>query len=260
MRIINEICPEVIINLAAQSHVAVSFEVPIETSAVTGLGALNIFEAVRIVNKNIRIYQAGSSEMFGGMLGRQILDENSNFYPKSPYAAAKVFAHNQATIYRDSYNMAISNGILFNHESPRRGENFVSRKITLAVANILIGKQKILSLGNVNAKRDWGHAREYARAIRLMMDAQQPDDYVVATGESFSVMDFANIAFEYANLDLDKHLRIDSKLFRPNEVEDLLGNPIKIYNKLNWRHEINLKELVKEMVDSDFAMLKSYGN
>lgn len=257
IRIIDLVNPQVVINLAAQSHVAVSFDVPIETSGITGLGALQIFEAVRLVNKDIRIYQAGSSEMFGGMLGREILDEDSFFYPKSPYAAAKVFAHNSAVLYRESYGMHISNGILFNHESPRRGENFVSRKISLAVARIVLGKQKYLSLGNIHSKRDWGHAREYARAIKMIVESRVADDYVVATGESYSVLDFAQIAFKYANIDLDSHLRIDPKLFRPNEVEDLLGSPRKISSSLGWSHNISLSELVTEMVDADIGNVKS---
>ena len=193
--------------------------------------------------------------MFGGMLGRDSLNEESNFVPKSPYAAAKVFAHHAAQIYRNSYDMFLANGILFNHESPRRGENFVSRKITLAVARISLGMQKKLLLGNIEAKRDWGHAKEYIRAIRLIVEAPNPDDYVVATGKFHSVRDFVKLAFDFVDLDWEKFLEIDPKLFRPNEVEDLLGNPSKIANNLGWHHEMELKQLVDDMMRADLHML-----
>ena len=255
VRVIADVQPDIVVNLAAQSHVGISFEVPIETGHVTGLGALALFEAVRIVNPKIRVYQAGSSEMFGGMLGRSSLDENSILMPKSPYAVAKVFAHHSAQVYRDSYGMFVSNGILFNHESPRRGENFVSRKITLAAARISLGLQKKLVLGNMQAKRDWGHAKEYVRAIRLICEASEPNDYVVATGKFHSVTDFARLAFEYVNLNFEKYTEVDSKLFRPNEVEDLLGNPTKIRTELGWKHDMELSELVKDMMDSDLSAL-----
>lgn len=256
VRVIDKVQPNYVINLAAQSHVAVSFEVPLETANVTGLGALALFEAVRIVNPAIRVYQAGSSEMFGGMLGRQSLDEESGFFPKSPYANAKVFAHHSATIYRDSYGMHISNGILFNHESPRRGENFVSRKITIAAARISMGLQEKLFLGNLEAKRDWGHASEYVRAIRLMVEAETPDDFVVATGKSYSVREFASKTFMKLNLDFDKYVTIDKSLLRPNEVEDLLGNPNKIEKKLGWKHEIDLDGLIDDMLKTDLENAK----
>jgi GDPmannose 4,6-dehydratase len=254
VRLISEIEPEVIVNLAAQSHVGVSFEVPIETSLVTGLGALVLFEAARIVNKEIKIYQAGSSEMFGGMLGRPILNENSSFYPKSPYAVAKVFAHHSATNFRESFGMKISNGILFNHESPRRGENFVSRKITLSAARISMGLQQKLFLGNLDAKRDWGHAREYAKAISLIAESENSSDYVVATGQSFSVRQFVEITFKKLNLEWEEFVHIDQGLFRPNEVEDLLGDPTKILNDLNWKHSVDLDELIDEMLESDLKL------
>lgn len=256
VRVIALVEPDLVVNLAAQSHVAISFEVPIETGHVTGLGALALFESVRIVNPNIRIYQAGSSEMFGGMLGRTSLDEQSIFMPKSPYAVSKVFAHHSAQVYRDSYGMFVSNGILFNHESPRRGENFVSRKITLAAARISLGLQNKLILGNIEAKRDWGHAREYVRAIRAICEAEKPGDYVVATGKFYSVTDFAKLAFEYVNLDYKKYVEVDSSLFRPNEVEDLLGDPSKIRKELGWAHEIELPDLVKDMMDSDLSAIR----
>jgi GDPmannose 4,6-dehydratase len=255
IRVIAQIQPSLVVNLAAQSHVGVSFEVPIETGHVTGLGALAIFEAVRIVNDKIRIYQAGSSEMFGGMDGRDILSEKSEFNPKSPYAAAKVFAHNSARIYRDSYGMFISNGILFNHESPRRGENFVSRKITMAAARISLGTQSKLKLGNIESRRDWGHAQEYARAIDLIMTAESADDYVVATGKSYSVKQFADLAFSFVGLDYNKYVEIDQNLFRPNEVDELTGDPTKIRQKLGWVHEKELADLVADMMKSDLDAL-----
>ena len=253
VRIIDKTKPDHIVNLGAQSHVAVSFEVPIETSLVTGVGAAALFEGVRIVNKDIRIYQASSSEMFGGGAGNTKLNENSLFVPKSPYAASKVYSFHMANIYRDSYGMHITNGILFNHESPRRGENFVSRKISLAVANIKKNRQEKLHLGNLEATRDWGHARDYMRAVRMMLDSESPDDYVVATGVGHSVRDFAKQAFGLADLDFEKHVVIDQALFRPNEVHNLLGDPSKIKNCLGWSPEVNFEELVREMVESDLS-------
>ncbi len=261
IRVLAKIEPEVVINLAAQSHVGVSFEVPLETSSVTGLGALAIFEAVRIVNSSIKIYQAGSSEMFGGMLGRETLSEKSHFSPRSPYAVAKVFAHYSAVNYRESYGMQISNGILFNHESPRRGENFVSRKITLGAARISKGIQKRLTLGNLDAKRDWGHAKEYVRAISLIAEADAPDDYVVATGQSFSVRRFLQMTFEKLNLDWEEFVDIDPKFFRPNEVLDLLGDPAKIKQNLGWEHRVSLNELINDMLTHDLEIAaKEYKN
>jgi GDPmannose 4,6-dehydratase len=259
IRVISQVEPNYIINLAAQSHVAVSFEVPIESGMVTGIGAHALFEAVKIVNQDIRVYQAGSSEMFGGMLSRQTLNEECIFVPKSPYAAAKVYAHQMAKIYRESYGMFIANGILFNHESPRRGENFVSRKITLGAARIAAGQQKYLRLGNINAKRDWGHAREYIRAIRMIVEADAPDDFVVATGKSHSVQDFLDETFSILGLKWQDHIQIDSNLYRPNEVEDLLGDPSKIKNTLGWKHEISFQDLVKEMLHSDMKIVSKNG-
>ena len=259
IRVISEVEPDLVINLAAQSHVAVSFEVPIESGLVTGIGAHALFEAVKIVNPNIRVYQAGSSEMFGGMLGRSSLDEQCAFIPKSPYAVAKVYAHHIARVYRESYGMFIANGILFNHESPRRGENFVSRKITLGAARIAFGQQKYLALGNIDAKRDWGHAREYVRAIRMIIESDSPDDYVVATGKFYSVRDFLEETFSILGLKWQDHVQIDPKLFRPNEVEDLLGDPSKIATALGWKHEINFQSLVGEMLESDMKLVSKNG-
>ena len=256
IRIIQEVEPTQFINLAAQSHVGVSFEVPLETASITGVGAAAVFEAVRIVNPAIKIYQASSSEMYGGSQGSNLLDENSTFDPKSPYAAAKVYAFNMAKIYRDSYDMHISNGILFNHESPRRGENFVSRKITKAVAAIKLGYQHKLYLGNLSATRDWGHARDYMVAVRDMLDAEVADDYVVATGTSRSVQEFANLAFKTADLDASDFIEVDPKFFRPNEVQDLRGDASKIYSKLGWQPQTTFENLVKEMVMSDLNELE----
>lgn len=229
---------------------------PIETASITGLGAAAVFEAVRIVNPSIRIYQASSSEMYGGGHGSTLLDENSTFDPKSPYAAAKVYAFNMAKIYRDSYGMHISNGILFNHESPRRGENFVSRKITKAVAAIRLGHQQKLHLGNISATRDWGHARDYMVAVRDMLEAESADDFVVATGTSHSVLEFAELAFKTVNLDASNFIEVDPKFFRPNEVQDLRGNASKIYSKLGWQPQTTFENLVKEMVMSDLNELE----
>jgi GDPmannose 4,6-dehydratase len=251
IRILDSVNPEHVVNLGAQSHVAVSFEVPLETGQITGLGAAAMFEAVRIVNPSIRIYQASSSEMFGGGEGSNFLNEQSVFSPKSPYAAAKVYAHQMATLYRESYGMHISNGILFNHESPRRGENFVSRKITKSVARISKGKQNKLFLGNIHATRDWGHARDYMEAVRLMLSAPNPDDYVVATGVAHSVKHFVDLAFDMVGLDVEKHLEIDETLFRPNEVKDLLGDPSKIQSQLGWKPKTTFENLVEEMIQFD---------
>jgi GDPmannose 4,6-dehydratase len=256
IRVIESVQPDHIVNLGAQSHVAVSFEVPIETGVVTGIGAASVFEAVRIVNPKIRVYQASSSEMFGGGEGTQKLNESSPFSPKSPYAAAKVYGHFMARLYRESYGLHISNGILFNHESPRRGENFVSRKITKGVARISQGKQNKIRLGNLDATRDWGHARDYMKAIRLMLAFDEPDDYVVATGISHSVREFSELAFSTVNLDSEKYVEIDSRLFRPNEVQDLLGDPTKIKTKLGWSPETSFEELVAEMIDSDLSVAR----
>ena len=253
VRIIDKTKPNHVVNLAAQSHVAVSFEVPIETSLVTGVGAAALFEGVRIVNKDIRIYQASSSEMFGGGAGKVKLNEKSFFEPKSPYAASKLYSFHMANIYRDSYGMHISNGILFNHESPRRGENFVSRKITLAIANIKKNRQEKLHLGNLEATRDWGHARDYMRAVKMMLDSESPDDYVVATGVGHSVRDFAERAFRLAELNFEEYVVINPALFRPNEVHNLLGDPSKIKASLGWTPEVSFEELVHEMVESDLS-------
>jgi GDPmannose 4,6-dehydratase len=259
VRILTEVQPDHVVNLAAQSHVGISFEIPIETGFTTGIGAASVLEACRIVNPQIRIYQASSSEMYGGDAGENVhLSEESRFNPKSPYAASKVFAYDMARIYRESYGMHITNGILFNHESPRRGENFVSRKITIAAANISLKKQSTLHLGNLDAYRDWGHARDYMRAVYLMLVADEPDDYVVATGKAFNVADFAKMAFQKVGLNWEDFVEVDQRLFRPNEVKYLLGDPKKITSKLGWRPETSFHELVSEMVESDLVRAKGH--
>jgi GDPmannose 4,6-dehydratase len=255
IHVIDLVQPDHVVNLAAQSHVGVSFEVPIETGVVTGIGAVSVFEAVRIVNSKIRIYQASSSEMFGGGAGVQKLNEDSQLSPKSPYAAAKLYGYYMAKVYRESYGMHISNGILFNHESPRRGENFVSRKITKAVAKIANGTQRKLKLGNLEATRDWGHARDYMEAVRLMLAANDPDDYVVATGVSHSVREFSDLAFSKVGLEAETYREIDSKLFRPNEVHDLWGDSSKIRDKLGWKPKSSFEDLVEEMVSYDQMLI-----
>lgn len=243
--------PRHIVNLAAQSHVGISFKLPIDTFNVNAWGALNIFEAARLFCPEARIYQASSSEMYGGLLGRNQLDENDSFFPKSPYAIAKVAAHNYVNVYRDSFNMFLVGGILFNHESPRRGENFVTRKITLTLGKILNNQTNVLKLGNVHAERDWGHARDYIRAVRLMLEQNHAKDYVVSTGVSRSVLQFATDAFSLRGLNVADYLLIDDSQFRPNEVHNLNGNSDKIRRELGWQPLCTYEELVEEMVEWD---------
>jgi len=254
---LKKIRPEIIFNLAAQSHVGISFELPRETIQTTGIGTQALLEAIRGLNMEIPTYQAGSSEMFGGMLGRKILNEESQFFPKSPYGAAKVLAHNLAVIYRESYGLDIRNGILFNHESPRRGENFVSRKITLSAAKIFLGKQEKLSLGNLKAQRDWGHARDYVDAMQKIMTFDKAEDFVIATGQMYSVRDFVQLVFDKLNLNIDEHLVIDQKFFRPNEVEDLVGDASKAKQLLGWSPKTTFDELVNEMLESDLRLART---
>ncbi|MEQ1878973.1 MAG: GDP-mannose 4,6-dehydratase, partial [Bdellovibrionia bacterium] len=236
-------------------HVRVSFEVPYYTAHSTGLGALGILESIREVGITPKIYQAGSSEMFG-KVQEVPQKETTPFYPRSPYGVAKVFAHWIAVNYREAYNMFISNGILFNHESPRRGENFVTRKITLGAAAIKLGIQKELVLGNLEAKRDWGHAKDYVEAMWLMLQQDQPDDYVVATGETHSVREFCELAFARLGMDYQKYVKTDPKYLRPTEVDLLIGDATKAREKLGWKPKIRFTELVEQMVDSDLAELK----
>ena len=247
--LISLIQPDEIYNLAAQSHVAVSFKNPVYTSQ-TGLGTLNILEAVKNSNKNIKYYQASSSEMYGGA-NEEKLDEESVFDPKSPYAASKVFAHNMTKIYRESYGLFCVNGILFNHESPLRGETFVTRKITKAIGRIHFGLQEKLTLGNLEASRDWGFAGDYVKAMWMMMQNDTPDDWVVATGETYTVKDFLLAAFKIVDLDWKDFVVTSEKYFRPNEVDYLLGNPKKVKEKLGWEPEVDFNGLVKMMVEND---------
>jgi GDPmannose 4,6-dehydratase len=239
-----------IYNLAAQSHVKVSFEMPEYTTDVTAMGVLRVLDAVRELGLKTKVYQAGSSEMFG-LVRESPQSEKTPFYPRSPYGVAKVFGHWTAVNYRESYGIHVSNGILFNHESPRRGENFVTRKITMGLAAIKKGKAKQLRLGNLDAKRDWGYARDFVEAMWLILQRDQPDDYVVATGETHSVREFLEEAFSYAGLNWQDYVVVDPKYFRPAEVEFLLGDPTKARTVLGWKPRVDFKQLVRLMVDAD---------
>ena len=241
--------PDEIYNLGAQSHVRVSFDCPAYTGDVTGLGAARILEAIRISGQDIKYYQASSSEMFGSTLPPQ--SETTVFHPRSPYSCAKVYAHYLTMNYRESYDMFACSGILFNHESPRRGENFVTRKITRGIASILAGKQDSLVMGNLDAKRDWGYSPEYVNAMWMMLQQDKPEDYVIGTGESHSVCEFIEKAFEYAGLDFEKYVSFDPKFFRPAEVDDLIADTKKAEKVLGWKPKIGFEELMKIMVDSD---------
>jgi len=255
-RLLSEYKPAEFYNLAAQSHVRVSFEVPENTVDGIAMGTLRLLEAIRHASPETRFYQASSSEMFGdNPLYPQ--DENTQLMPASPYACAKVFAHNLTRNYRESYGLHASSGILFNHESPRRGETFVTRKITLAAARIKLGVQERLYLGNLDAKRDWGFAGDYVKAMWMMLQQETPDDYVIATGSTYSVRDFLNIVFEIAELDTKQYVRINSRLFRPHEVPLLLGSPIKAAQKLGWKHEVDIRDLAKMMYFSDLEKVRT---
>ena len=252
-RVLELIGPDEIYNLAAQSHVKVSFEMPEYTGNTTGLGVLRLLDAVHEAGlKKTRVYQAGSSEMYGKVVETP-QKETTPFHPRSPYGVAKVYGHWIAVNYREGYGMHVSNGILFNHESPRRGENFVTRKITLGIAAIKKGKAKDLHLGNLDAKRDWGFAGDYVDAMWRMLQQDQPDDYVVATGETWSVKDFLVEAFTHAGLDWEKYVVIDPRFFRPAEVDLLLGDPTKAKTKLGWKPAVDFKTLGRMMVDADMA-------
>lgn len=254
-RILAEHQPDEIYNLAAQSHVRVSFDCPIETADIVGMGTLRLLEAMRLCSPQARFYQASSSEMFGdNPITPQ--SEVTRLMPASPYACAKVFAHNIVRNYRESYNLFACSGILFNHESPRRGETFVTRKITMAAARIKLGLQDKLYLGNLDAKRDWGHARDYVKAMWLMLQQDSPDDFVIATGKAYSVREFLNFTFQYAGLNIDDHVEIDERLYRPQEVPLLLGDYTKAAMKLGWVPESNIHTLIKEMFDSDYLIIK----
>jgi GDPmannose 4,6-dehydratase len=253
--VIAGIQPDEIYNLGAQSHVRVSFDQPVYTVEVDALGTLILLEAVRDVSPQARFYQAGSSEMFGK--AQQVPQcETTPFYPRSPYGCAKVFAHWQTLNYREAYGLFASNGILFNHESPRRGETFVTRKITRAATRIKEGLQDLLYLGNLEAKRDWGFAGDYVRAMWLMMQSDDPDDYVVATGETHSVREFVELAFSFLDLDWHKHVKIDPRYFRPTEVDLLQGDSTKAQRLLGWQPTLSFRQLVALMVEADWQLAR----
>ncbi|BAC08185.1 GDP-mannose 4,6-dehydratase [Thermosynechococcus vestitus] len=253
-RIIELSQPDEIYNLGAQSHVRVSFDAPQYTVDTVAMGTLRLLEAIREyqerTGKQVKFYQAGSSEMFG-LVQEVPQRETTPFYPRSPYACAKVYAHWQTVNYREAYNLFACNGILFNHESPRRGETFVTRKITRAVARIVAGQQNKLYLGNLDAKRDWGYAKDYVRAMWLMLQQEQPDDYVVATGETHSVREFLELAFGYVDLNWEDYVEFDPRYLRPTEVDLLLGDPTKAKTVLGWQPSVTFPELVALMVEAD---------
>ncbi len=252
-RVIRTVRPDEIYNLGAQSHVAVSFHQPEYTGDVDGLGVVRLLEAIRDAELDVRLYQAGTSEMFGDSAPPQ--DENTEFRPRSPYAASKVYAHWLVANYREAYGLHASNGILFNHEGERRGETFVTRKITRAVARIIKGQQEHLYLGNLDALRDWGYAKDFVKAIWLMLQQDVPDDYVIGTGESHSVREFCEMAFGLVGLDWNAFTRVDPAYFRPTEVDSLQADPNKAMAKLGWKPETSFEDLVTLMVASDLALV-----
>ena len=267
-RLLMAIRPDEIYNLGAQSHVAVSFEIPEYTADVVGLGAIRLLDSVRDLGPNCKYYQASTSELFGGIPGTEPQRESTPFYPKSPYGAAKLYAYWVTVNYRESYNLFACNGILFNHESPRRGETFVTKKITQAVARIYQGRQEVLRLGNMDAKRDWGHAKDFVYAQWLMLQQDEPQDYVIATGETHTVREFVELSFKEIDIDIEWQgvgvnekgidvstgkilVEVDEKYFRPAEVELLLGDPTKAEKELGWKRKVSFQELVAEMVRYD---------
>jgi GDPmannose 4,6-dehydratase len=259
INLLQEHHPEEVYNLAAQSFVPTSFTQPVLTGEFTALGVTRILDAVRIADRSIRFYQASSSEMFGKV--QEVPQrEATPFYPRSPYGAAKVYGHWITVNYRESYNLFACSGILFNHESPRRGLEFVTRKITHAVARIKLGLQDELHLGNLEARRDWGFAPDYVRAMYLMLQQDRPDDYVVATGETHSVREFCQVAFDHVGLDWEKHVVVDPKFYRPAEVDLLVGDPGKARRILGWEPSVTFADLARIMVDADLVGLQQMGN
>src|SRR6266571_2749121 len=253
--ILRQVQPDEIYNLGAQSHVRVSFDIPEYTGEVTGLGTVRFLEAIREIGIRPKFYQASSSELYG-KVAETPQTETTPFHPRSPYACAKAYAYHITVNYRESYGMFASNGILFNHESERRGETFVSRKITRAATRIKLGLQEKLYMGNLDARRDWGYARDYVEAMWMIMNADEPDDFVIATGETHSVREFIEQTFEYLDLDWQQYVEIDRRYFRPAEVDLLLGDATKARQKLGWEPRVNFDELVKLMVDHDFKLAK----
>lgn len=257
-RILEEVGPDEIYNLGAQSHVRVSFDQPVYTADVVATGTLRLLESLRdymgISGRTVKLYQAGSSEMFGAANPPQ--DETTPFHPRSPYAVGKVAGYWFCRNYREAYGLFIANGILFNHESPRRGETFVTRKITRAVGRIAMGLQEKLYLGNLDAKRDWGYAGDYVDAMWRMLQADEPDDYVVATGSAYSVRDFLQAAFAHADLDWEKHVAFDPRYLRPSEVDHLSGDPSKAERDLGWKPKIDFQQLVRMMVEHDMELAR----
>lgn len=251
--IVSEVRPDEVYNLGAQSHVRVSFDIPEYTGEVTALGAIRMLEAIRKVGVQCRFYQASSSELYGKVVETP-QRETTPFHPRSPYAVAKAYAFYMVQNYREAYGMFATNGILFNHESERRGETFVTRKITRALGRIKHGMQKELYLGNIDAKRDWGHAADYVEAMWLMLQHETPDDFVIATGETYSVREFLETAFGHVGLDYQQYVKIDPRYFRPAEVDLLLGDPSKAKRVLGWKPKVSFKELVTRMVDSDVEL------
>jgi len=258
-RILERVRPDEVYNLGAQSHVRVSFDEPEYTVDVIAMGTLRVLEAIRDfrerTRKDVRLYQAGSSEMFGKATEIP-QSETTPFYPRSPYAAAKVYAHWQTVNYREAYNLFACNGILFNHESPRRGETFVTRKVTRAATRIKLGLQEKLYLGNLEAKRDWGFAGDYVEAMWLMLQQDEPDDYVIAIGKNYSVREFITRVFSRLDLDWEKYVETDPRYFRPTEVDELLGNPKKAMKKLGWKPKVDFDGLIEMMIESDMELAR----
>lgn len=256
IRILKQAQPDEVYNLAAQSFVGTSWKQPILTANVTGIGVLNLLEAIRVVKQDTKFYQASTSEMFG-LIQEKMQSELTPFYPRSPYGVSKLFGHWMTVNYRESFQMFTCNGILFNHESPLRGLDFVTRKITNAVAKIKLGKQKELKLGNLDAKRDWGFAGDYVDAMWRMLQQSDPDDYVIATGKTTSVREFCKEAFEYVGLNYENYVFIDPNLYRPAEVDILLGNPEKAKKKLKWEATTTLRQLIELMVEADLERVRN---